>query len=83
MKRKSGWLHKEVWGASADRIRALLPKAFDTLEKAIDEGSYQAALALIKLAGLEGVASEIGPDDAEKIMKKKKQDEKWEELFRL
>ena len=74
---------KEVWGASADRIRALLPKAFDTLEKAIDEGSYQAALALIKVAGLEGVASEIGPDDAEKIMKKKKQDEKLEELFRL
>jgi hypothetical protein len=74
---------KEVWGASADRIRALLPKAFDTLEKAIDEGSYQAALALIKLAGLEGVASEIGPDDAEKIMKKKKQDERLEELLRL
>jgi len=72
---------KEVWGASADRIRALLPKAFDVLEKAIDEGSYQAALALIKLAGLEGVADKIGPDDAEKIVKKKKQDEEWAERF--
>lgn len=72
---------KEVWGASADRIRALLPKAFDTLEKAIDEGSYQAALALIKLAGLDGVADKIGPDDAEEVIKKKKKDAMWAEMF--
>jgi len=74
---------KEVWGASADRIRALLPKAFDVLEKAIDEGSYQAALALIKLAGLDGVASKMGPDDAEEIIKKKKHDEEWAKMFGL
>ena len=73
---------KEVWGASADRIRALLPKAFDTLEKAIDEGSYQAALALIKMAGLDGVANKIGPDDAEEIIKEKKKAQEWAEMFK-
>ena len=74
---------KEVWGASADRIRALLPKAFDTLEKAIDEGSYQAALALIKMAGLDGVANKIGPDDAEEIIKEKKKAQEWAEMLGL
>lgn len=73
---------KEVWGASADRIRALLPKAFDTLEKAIDEGSYQAALALIKMAGLDGVAGKIGSDDAEEVIKKKKKAQEWAEMFK-
>lgn len=74
---------KEVWGASADRIRALLPKALDTLEKAIDEGSYQAALALIKIAGLEGVAGNIGTDDAEELIQKKKNKETMAELLNL
>lgn len=72
---------KEVWGASADRIRALLPKALDTLEKAIDEGSYQAALAVVKMAGLDGVAGKIDTDDAEEIIKKKKSKEVFAELL--
>jgi hypothetical protein len=74
---------KEVWGASADRLRALLPKAFDTLEKAIDEGSYRAALELIKLAGLNGVAGEIGPVDAEEIIQQQKRDEMLTDMLLL
>ena len=51
------------------------------VRRGFDEGSYQAALALIKVAGLEGIASEIGPDDAEKIIKKKKHDEEWAKIY--
>ena len=65
---------KEVWGAATDRMRALLPKALDVIEKAIDEGSYRAALELIKLAGLNGVAGDIGPVDAEIIQQQKRDD---------
>ncbi len=72
---------KEVWGASVDRMRALLPKAFDTLERAIDEGSYRAALELIKLAGLDGVAGEIGTDDAAEILKEQKRAALWEGIL--
>jgi hypothetical protein len=72
---------KEVWGASVDRMRTLLPKAFDTLERAIDEGSYRAALELIKLAGLDGVAGVIGTDDAEKIIKEQKKAALWDDFL--
>jgi hypothetical protein len=54
---------KEIWGASVDRLRSLLPKAFDALEKAMDEGSVRAALGLVRLAGLNELLPEIGPDN--------------------
>jgi len=72
---------KEVWGASVDRMRTLLPKAFDTLERAIDEGSYRAALELIKMAGLDGVAGEIGTDNAGEIIKQQKKAAVWEDIL--
>ncbi len=44
-----------VWGASADWLRALLPKALDTLADALEESDaadrVSVALALLKLAG--------------------------------
>src|SRR5262249_56297147 len=42
-----------VWGASADRLRALLPKALDTLAEALEraEDKVTVALAVLKLAG--------------------------------
>ncbi|MFO0847313.1 MAG: helix-turn-helix domain-containing protein [Gemmataceae bacterium] len=42
-----------VWGASADRLRALLPKALDTLADALETGDdkVSVALAVLKLAG--------------------------------
>lgn len=43
---------REVWGATADRLRALLPKALDVLAEALDgEDRVSAALSLLKLAG--------------------------------
>ena len=42
-----------IWGASADRLRALLPKALDALADALEQGDDKAtvALAVLKLAG--------------------------------
>src|SRR5262249_25750987 len=44
-----------IWGASADRLRALLPKALDLLGAAIEEAEpsdrVTIALAVLKLAG--------------------------------
>jgi hypothetical protein len=41
-----------VWGASADRLRALLPRAIDTLAEALGRpGQVKTALAVLKLAG--------------------------------
>jgi len=62
-------------------MRALLPKAFDVLERALDEGSYRAALELIKLAGLDGVAGEIGTDNAGEIIKQQKKAAVWEDIL--
>ncbi len=45
----------DVWGAAADRLRALVPKAVDALadalEKAPDERRVEVALAVLKLVG--------------------------------
>ena len=42
-----------IWGASADRLRALMPKALDTLADALEQADdkVSVALALLKLAG--------------------------------
>src|SRR4051812_14230188 len=40
---------KEIWGASIDRIRALVPKAMERLEKEVDgENGWKVALEVIK-----------------------------------
>jgi Homeodomain-like domain len=66
---------KEVWGAAADRLRSLLPKALEVLERELDEGpnSWRAALKVLEMAGFaaaggaQGVAA-IGPDDPQEIV---------------
>lgn len=44
---------RAVWGSAADKLRALLPKALDTLAAELENGDDKAtvALALLKLAG--------------------------------
>ncbi len=68
----------EVWGASNDRLRALLPKALDCLEGAMtgEAPDWKAAAKVVELAGLDrqgaGVPnlgpSSIGPTDAEAVI---------------
>lgn len=77
----SGWLNDhpvfqaelnrrraELWGAAADRLRALLPKALDRIGAAIDaEGpeGLQAAIAILRLAKVEPLPA--GPVDPEAV----------------
>ena len=67
----------DVWGGSADRLRALLPTALDTLEAALTEKrDWRAAVAVIELAGLDRHGSgkpnlgpwTIGPTDADAVV---------------
>ena len=63
----------EVWGASADRLRALLPRALDILEQKLDAPpaeSANMALAVVKLSGLatDGLRP-AGPTDAEEVIR--------------
>ena len=57
----------ELWEASRDRFRALLPSAADVLEQALAAQDVRAALALVKLLGL-GELGHVGPTDAETIV---------------
>jgi hypothetical protein len=45
----------EVWGASVDRLRSLIPRALDALEHELAGGAnaWRAGLELLKLAGLD------------------------------
>ncbi len=68
----------ETWGASSDRLRALLPKALDCLEGAItgEAPDWKAAAKVVELAGLDrqgaGVPNlgpySIGPTDPEAVI---------------
>lgn len=59
----------ELWMEQRDRVRALLPKAVERIERAFeaDDGdSLRAALQLLKLAGL-GELYETGATDADTV----------------
>lgn len=62
-----------VWGAAADRLRALLPKALDTLADALEQSDatdrVNVALAVLKLVGpLPLVPTE--PTDPDEILRR-------------
>ena len=57
---------QEIWCASADKVRSLLPKALDTLRWAMTNCNVQAAAIILKAAALDKL-SPPGPTDPEKI----------------
>jgi hypothetical protein len=63
----------EVWGAAADRLRSLIPKALDALAAALEDsahpGRLKAAAELLRLAPPTGSALDIGPTDPEQIVR--------------
>jgi hypothetical protein len=69
---------REIWSASKDRLRSLLPIALDTLEAELHGGRQRArtALEILRLAGLEASAFKgrslgadgIGETDSEAIV---------------
>jgi len=59
---------EELWRSSTDRLRALLPRALDVIESAVDSGDRATALNIVKLAGLQDVDfGRTGPTNAEVI----------------
>ncbi len=63
----------EIWGAAADRLRSLIPKALDVLADALDTQmsftDVKAAVAVLRLAAPTGGALAIGPTDPEAIVR--------------
>jgi hypothetical protein len=63
----------EVWGAGIDRLRSLVPKALDALaeelEKADGPSWLKAAVEVLKLAQLPDVWQQVGPMEAEAIVR--------------
>jgi hypothetical protein len=59
---------QEVWAAAADRLRNLVPRAVDVLERELAGGdhSLKVALAILKLANLP--LHSIGAQDPEQIV---------------
>jgi len=45
---------KEVWENAHMRLRSLITNATDSLEQKIDQGSWRAAVELLKILGLKG-----------------------------
>jgi hypothetical protein len=64
----------EIWGAAADRLRSLIPKALDVLADALGTQTnyldFKAAVAILRLAQPAGSALTIGPTDAEDIVRR-------------
>jgi hypothetical protein len=63
----------EVWGSGVDRLRALIPKALDVLAEELDKpdspNRLKAASEILRLAQLPGGSGEVGPTDAESIVR--------------
>jgi hypothetical protein len=63
----------EVWGAAADRLRSLIPRALDALAAALEDpahpGRLKAAAELLRLAAPTGTALAVGPTDPEEIVR--------------
>ncbi len=68
----------ELWSEQCDRYRAMLPKALDTIEEALNIGgpdALKAALTIIRLSGLEQKPTgETEAEDVEITLKKRETD---------
>jgi hypothetical protein len=61
---------QEVWGAAADRLRAMLPKALDAIESELGcaDNRLAAAVQIVKLTGLTNAPPPDGPTESEPII---------------
>jgi hypothetical protein len=58
-----------LWDESQDRLRALVPEAIATLEKAMKQGSVRAAVELLKIVQLHGqIPAPQGPEDPQLVL---------------
>ncbi|UOQ44576.1 hypothetical protein MUN89_00930 [Halobacillus salinarum] len=74
---------KELLGSSMDRMRALIPKAVQRLEKEVDnENGWKIALEILKITGINSRdLMGIGHDEVDKILTTEAKIKLDEELF--
>lgn len=62
---------KAVWGSAGDKLRALVPKALDTLAAELEHGAdkAQVALAVLKMAGAAIAVVPNDPTDPEEYIR--------------
>ena len=62
---------QEIWSTAIEKIRCMVLKALDVVDKALDKGSVKTALEVLKIAGLDKAnLGEIGEIDPERILEK-------------
>jgi hypothetical protein len=63
----------EIWGAAADKLRSLVPKALDVLAAALETQvgcrDFKAAVAVLRLASPAAGALAVGPTDPDEIVR--------------
>ena len=62
---------QDIWGAAGERLRAMLPRAMDAIEKELEQGDGKTAVQVLKLAGLSGLEPPAGPIEADQIIEQK------------
>jgi hypothetical protein len=63
----------EVWGAAADRLQSLIPRALNVLGEVLADESHpgrlKAAIELLRLVPPTGAAMTVGPTEADEIVR--------------
>jgi hypothetical protein len=60
----------ELWGTTGERLRALMGKAVENLQEAVQEGDLKASIELLKITGMYGgVVNVLGDTDPEKSIR--------------
>ncbi|RBN39229.1 hypothetical protein DMN50_21360 [Priestia megaterium] len=74
---------KEIWNASIDKMRALVPLAMERLNKEVEsENGWKVALEIVKIARIESQQlKEIGHDNPDKILSELAEKRTRDELF--
>lgn len=74
---------QDAYNAGADRLRALVPAALDALESELNRPDrLQAAIAILKMAGLSRLEAPKGPTNPEGIVSEDQERETWAALAR-
>lgn len=80
---------KEIWGSAVDKFRALLLKALNTIEKAIEEGDAKLAIEILRITGMDMAKGGnslgtylVGEPEAEKILEKLVEEKKRKEMLK-
>lgn len=67
---------RRLWEEAQDRLRAMVPRAIEVLEKAMNQGSVKAAVEVLKIVQLHGrVGAPSGAEDPQLILWQ--QAERW------